>query len=60
MVTKVQGDDWDIDSYIEKLSKMTKKKLKIYQYLDKKIDDFINALKEEQQVSKKIKNAKII
>lgn len=47
MVTKVQGDDWDIDSYIEKLSKMTKKKLKIYQYLDKKIDDFINALKEE-------------
>jgi hypothetical protein len=34
MIKKIQGDDYDIDSYLEKLSKMTKKKIKIYQYLD--------------------------
>jgi hypothetical protein len=34
MITKIQGDDYDIDTYVEKLAKMTKKKLKIYQYLD--------------------------
>jgi hypothetical protein len=38
---------------------MTKKKLKIYQYLDQKIEEFAKILKEEEQVSKKIKNAKI-
>lgn len=34
LITKIQGDDFDIDSYAEKLSKMTKKKLKVYKYLD--------------------------
>jgi hypothetical protein len=34
MIKKIQGDDYDIDNYLEKLSKMTKKKIKIYQYLD--------------------------
>jgi hypothetical protein len=38
MITKIQGDDeYDIDNYVQKLSKMTKKKLKIYQFLDEKI-----------------------
>lgn len=48
MIAKIQGDsDYDIDNYAEKLSKMTKKKLKIYQFLDEKIDKFLKALKEE-------------
>lgn len=46
MIAKIQGDTYyDIDSYAEKLSKMTKKKLKIYQFLDEKIDKFLKVLK---------------
>lgn len=57
MIKKIQGDDCDIDSYVEKLAKMTKKKIKLYQYLDSKIEEFMDALKEEEQISKKVKNA---
>lgn len=57
MIKKIQGDDYDIDTYVEKLAKMTKKKIKLYQYLDSKIEEFMDALKEEEQISKKVKNA---
>ena len=60
MITKIQGDEYDIDTYVEKLAKMTKKKLKIYQYLDEKIEEFMAALKEEEQISKKVKNSPVL
>lgn len=49
MIAKIQGQgyaEYDIDTYIEKLAKMTKRKLKIYQFLDQKVEQFLNALKE--------------
>lgn len=56
MIAKIQGDEeYDIDTYVEKLSKMTKKKLKIYQYLDEKIEEFMKGLKEEEEIRKKVK-----
>lgn len=46
MISKIQGNnDYDIDTYAERLSKITKKKLKIYQFLDQKIDNFLKILK---------------
>ena len=50
LISKVQGVgyvDYDIDSYVEKLETLIKKKLKIYSLLSKKVDGFKNALKEE-------------
>ena len=50
LISKVQGDgyaDYDIDSYVDKLEALIKKKLKIYNLLGKKIDGFKKALKEE-------------
>jgi hypothetical protein len=46
----VQGDgyvDYDIDSYVEKLEALIKKKLKIYNLLGKKLEGFKKVLKEE-------------
>lgn len=57
MISKVQGDsDGDIDAYAQKLSKMIKKKLKMYQVLDQRIDNFLKNLTEEDEISKKVKN----
>lgn len=45
----MQGDgyaDYDIDSYVDKLESLIKKKLKIYNLLGKKLDNFKKALKE--------------
>lgn len=52
MIVKIQGEeyaDYGIDAYIEKLSKMTKRKLKIYQYLDEKAEQFMKVFKEEDE-----------
>ena len=49
MISKVQGDgyvDYDIDSYVDKLEALIKKKMKIYNLLGKKLDGFKRALKE--------------
>lgn len=46
----MQGDgyvDYDIDSYVEKLEALIKKKLKIYNLLGKKLEGFKKVLKEE-------------
>lgn len=45
----MQGDgyvDYDIDSYVDKLENLIKKKMKIYNLLVKKLDGFKKALKE--------------
>lgn len=50
LISKVQGDgyvDYDIDSYVDKLESLIKKKMKIYNLLGKKLDGFKKALKEE-------------
>lgn len=54
LITKIQGENIDIDSYVEKLSKVTKKKLKIYKYLDDKIEEFMKVLREEEDIRKKV------
>lgn len=59
LISKVQGVgyvDYDIDSYVEKLESVIKRKLKIYNLLAKKIDGFKNALKEEDEIRLKVKD----
>ena len=39
MITKINGnEDYDVDLFVERLSKITKKKLKIYHFLDEKVE----------------------
>ena len=50
LISKVQGVgyvDFDVDSYVEKLQNVVKKKLKMYNLLSKKIEHFKKCLKEE-------------
>ena len=50
MISTVQGVgfiDYDIDSYVEKLESVIKKKLKMYNLLSRKVDNFKKYLKEE-------------
>lgn len=59
LIAKVQGVgyvDYDIDSYVEKLEGLIKKKLKIYNLLSKKLDSFKNALQEEDEIRHKVKD----
>lgn len=59
MISKVQGDgyaDYDIDSYVDKLESLIKKKLKIYNLLGKKLDGFKKSLKEEDEIRLKVKD----
>lgn len=49
LISKIQGVgyvDYDIDSYVQKLETLIKKKLKIYNFLSQKVEGFKNALKE--------------
>jgi hypothetical protein len=39
--------DYDVDSYVEKLENIIKKKMKMYSLLTKKVDNFKKCLKEE-------------
>jgi len=48
--------DYDVDSYVEKLEQVIKKKLKMYELLSKKVTNFKKYLKEEDEVRHKIKN----
>ena len=50
LISTVQGVgfiDYDIDSYVEKLESVIKKKLKMYNLLSRKVDNFKKYLKEE-------------
>lgn len=63
MISKIQGEgyaDYDIDTYIEKLAKMTKRKLKIYQFLDQKVEQFMKALKDEDEFRKNVKDHELL
>ena len=57
LISKVQGVgyvDYDIDSYVEKLDGLIKKKLKIYNLMSRTLDSFKNALKEEDVISHQV------
>ena len=59
LISKVQGVgyvDYDVDSYVEKLQQMIKKKLKVYSILSKKVEKFKSALKEEDEIRLKVKD----
>ena len=50
LISTVQGVgfiDYDIDSYVDKLESVIKKKLKMYNLLSKKVENFKKYLKEE-------------
>jgi hypothetical protein len=48
--------DYDVDGYVDKLEVVIKKKLKMYELLSKKVQNFKRYLKEEDEVRQKVKN----
>lgn len=59
LISKIQGDgygDYDIDSYVEKLEGLIKKKIKMYSLLGRKLDGFKKVLKEEDEIRLKVKD----
>ena len=48
--------DYDIDLYVKKLEYIIKKKLKMYNLLSKKLEVFKHNLKEEEEISSKVKD----
>ena len=59
LISKVQGVgyvDVDVDSYVEKLQTVVKKKLKMYNLLSKKIENFKKCLNEEEEIRHNVKD----
>ena len=59
LIQNVQGVgfmDYDIDLYVKKLEYIIKKKLKMYNLLSKKLEVFKHNLKEEEEISSKVKD----
>jgi kinesin family protein 2/24 len=59
LISTIQGIgfmDYDVDSYVDKLETVIKKKLKMYELLSKKVQNFKRYLKEEDEVRQKVKN----
>ena len=48
--------DFDVDSYVDKLQTVVKKKLKMYNLLVKKIDHFKKCLGEEEEMRHNVKD----
>jgi hypothetical protein len=49
LISKIQGVgfmDYDVDSYVDKLESIIKKKMKMYTLLTKKMENFKKYLKE--------------
>lgn len=58
LISAIQGIgfmDYDVDSYVEKLEGVIRKKLKMYELLSRKVQNFKRNLKEEDEVSKNVK-----
>jgi hypothetical protein len=47
--------DYDVDSYVDKLESIIKKKMKMYTLLTKKVENFKKYLKEEDEIRHKVK-----
>ena len=59
LISKVQGVgyvDFDVDSYVEKLQNVVKKKLKMYNLLSKKVEHFKKCLTEEEEIRHNVKD----
>ncbi|CAK56910.1 unnamed protein product (macronuclear) [Paramecium tetraurelia] len=59
LIQSIQGVgivDYDVDTYVGNLDAFIKKKLKIYNLLNKKLLVFKTHLKEEEEISSKMKN----
>ncbi len=50
------ADDYDIDNYVDKIEEIVKKKLFLYKQLSSKIKNFKKALKEEEEISMKVRD----
>ena len=58
LISKIQGVgfmDYDVDSYVDKLEGIIKKKMKMYTLLTKKVENFKKYLKEEDEMRHKVK-----
>lgn len=47
--------DYDVDSYVDKLEGIIKKKMKMYEMLSRKVHNFRKYLSEEDEVRKNVK-----
>ena len=58
LISAIQGIgfmDYDADSYVDKLETIIKKKMKMYEVLNRKVQNFKKYLTEEDEESKKVK-----
>ena len=58
LISKIQGVgfmDYDVDSYVDKLEGIIKKKMKMYTLLTKKVENFKKYLREEDEMRHKVK-----
>lgn len=58
LISAIQGIgfmDYDVDSYVDKLESIIKKKMKMYEVLNKKVNNFKKYLSEEDEVRKNVK-----
>ena len=58
LITQVQGPESDEETYVEKMRKIVKQKLKIYQDLEKDLDEVDHLMKEEEEAYSKVKGKK--
>eukprot|EP01017_Pseudomicrothorax_dubius_P021371 TRINITY_DN2304_c0_g1_i2.p1 TRINITY_DN2304_c0_g1~~TRINITY_DN2304_c0_g1_i2.p1 ORF type:complete len:770 (-),score=242.21 TRINITY_DN2304_c0_g1_i2:135-2444(-) len=59
LIANVQGMgeiEYDVDLYVQKLEEIIKKKLHMYNVLNKKLQKFKTLLKEEEEISSKVKS----
>lgn len=59
MISAIQGIgfmDYDVDSYVDKLEGIIKKKMKMYEVLNRKVQNFKKLVSEEDEVRKNVKN----
>lgn len=46
----VENDEYEIEDYVEKMSRIIARKLEIYSYLREKLGDFKKSLREEEEI----------
>jgi archaellum component FlaC len=59
LISAIQGIgfmDYDVDSYVDKLETIIKKKMKMYEVLSRKVANFKKYLSEEDEMRKNVKN----
>lgn len=54
LITQVQGPESDEEKYVAEMRKIVKQKLKIYQDLEKDLDEVDRLMREEEEVYNKV------